>query len=282
MYRILSGMRFAICNETYQDTPFDEDCAHVAACGYDGIEIAPFTFDDDPSRITEQQATTLGKTAAAAGLAVVGLHWLLVKPPGLHITTPDDAVREHTIAFVEHLTRLCAAMGGNVLVFGSPKQRNLAEGQAYDDAMRRGVDSFRRICETAQPLGVTLALEPLGPAETNFMSSSAETVRIIEAVDHPACQLHLDVKERTTEAESIRQIIARCAKHMAHVQANDANMRGPGFGDVDFLPIAQALKAANYDGYVSVEVFDYKPDAQTIARKSIDYLKKTFAAAGAV
>jgi sugar phosphate isomerase/epimerase len=50
-------------------------------------------------------------------------------------------------------------------------------------------------------------------------------------------------------------------------------MRGPGFGDVDFKPILRTLKEVGYNGYVSVEVFDFKPDPETIARESLRYLK---------
>ena len=52
---------------------------------------------------------------------------------------------------------------------------------------------------------------------------------------------------------------------------------GPGFGDVDFKPIAAALHEVGYDGYVSVEVFDFTEGPEVIATKSLEYLKRTFA-----
>ena len=275
-------MKFAICNETYQDRPFEEVVAHAASCGYDGVEIAPFTLAPDPSRLGPQDATAVARAAAAAGIEIVGLHWLLAKPDGLHLTTPDADLRRRTVEFLLHLSRLCADMGGSIMVFGSPKQRNVPQGENYDDCFARAVDAFGEVCDAAGPLGVTLALEPLGPAETDFMVTTAETVRLMRAVDRPNCRLHLDVKAMATEDGPIEQIITDAAEHLAHFHANDANRRGPGFGEVDFVPIARSLRAARYDGYVSVEVFDYKPDPETIAERSLEYLKKTFAQAGAI
>lgn len=274
-------MKFAICNETYQGWELDRACAHAAATGYDGIEIAPFTLNEDPRLLTEADAEAAGRVARAEGLEVVGLHWLLVKPEGMHLTTEDDGVRAATRDFAQHLSRLCAAMGGKVMVWGSPVQRNVPEG-GHADGMKRAIEVLQGVCEVAGPLGVQIAMEPLGPAETNFLTTAAETIELIDRVNHDACQLHLDVKAMSSEEKSYGEIIEASRDYTIHFHANDPNKRGPGFGEVDFVPIAKALKSSGYGGYVSVEVFDYSPDPETIAVKSLEYLKKTFGEAGAL
>ena len=269
-------MKFAICNETYQNWSFEDICAHVATTGYDGIEIAPFTLRKDPRDLSVDDAAGYGRIAHGAGLEVVGLHWLLVSPEGMHLTTSREDVREQTAEFGSHLARICEAMGGNIMVWGSPKQRDIEPGLSHDEAMQNAAGVLSRICETAGPLGVTIALEPLGPQETNFLTTAAETIELIERVGHPACRLHLDVKAMSSEPSSIPEIISASALHLAHFHANDPNLRGPGFGDVDFAPIAEALHAVSYQDYVSVEVFDYSPDPETIATESLAYLKRHF------
>ena len=271
-------MKFSLCTETWQgpEWTYDLVCERIAAHGYDGVEIAPFTLKPNPADLTEAEAEEIGRLTRKHGLEVVGVHWLLVQPPGLHLTAAEPSVRQHTADYGCHLARLCAAMGGSVMVWGSPKQRHLEDGVSWDETAARAAEVLRRIAETAGPLGITLALEPLGRRETNFLNTAAETTKLLRLVDHPACRLHLDVKAMCDESTPIPDIIRASAADTVHFHANDPNLRGPGQGAVLYEPIAAALRATGYDRWISVEVFDYLPDADTIADLSLSYLHEVF------
>jgi len=268
-------MRFAICNETYQGWPFEQICEDVAAAGYDAIEIAPFTLRQPVMALTEADAKRAGRIAREAGLAVSGWHWLLAKTEGTSLTSPDAAVRQRTIDWAKRLAETCAAMGGHVMVWGSPKQRGSArENQSAADARRHAAEVLSGVCEVGQSVGVTIALEPLPRAETDFLNTASEARALIEQVASPACRLHLDVKAMCDEPTPIPTLIQDHSDLLAHFHANDPNLRGPGQGAVDFRPVAAALNAVGYAGDVSVEVFDYTPDGPTIARESLQYLRE--------
>ena len=269
-------MKFAFCNETYGNQEFGKTCDHIALCGYDGIEIAPFTLKDDPRDLTENEAQSFGTKARSAGLEVVGLHWLLVKPSWLHLTTTDPLLQKDTVAFGQHLARICSAMGGSVMVWGSPQQRNLEDGWNYSDALNRAADTLRKISEVAESLNVTIAMEPLARKETNFLNTAKQTIELLNLVDNPACRLHLDVKAMSDEETPIDKVIVSSAPYLEHFHANDPNLKGPGTGDVAYPPIVKALREARYEGFVSVEVFDYTPDPETIAKESIAFLREVF------
>ena len=268
-------MKFAICNELYGDWPFEKAFAHAANLGYQGVEIAPFTIHNDAFEISAQRRTEIRDCASEHGLEIIGLHWLLTKTESLHLTTADAAMRKRTAEYLAELARLCRDLGGSVMVFGSPPQRNVEAGVTNQQATDHAVEVFKLIAPVLDQCGVTLALEPLGPEETNFMQTAESAIAIMAAVDSPNVRLHLDVKAMSTESKSIPDIIRDSRESLVHFHANDPNRQGPGMGDVDFVPIFKTLKEIQYDGWVSVEVFDYQPGIDALAGESIDYMRAT-------
>ncbi len=269
-------MKFAICNEMFEGWSFQDVCAAARDAGYSGVEVAPFTLGKPVAEISPQERESIRKTADLAEIDIVGLHWCLAQTTGLHLTSPDAQVRDRTALYLNDLTNLCADIGGNIIVFGSPRQRNVPEGVSYRQAKQYAIEVFRKAATLLEKRNVTLCLEPLSPAETDFINTADEAEEIISDIGSPNIGLILDVKAMSSESEPIDQIIRRHRSRLRHFHANDANLRGPGFGNTDFTPIAAALASIKYDGWISVEVFDFSPDPLTIAVKSIQYLKSAF------
>jgi sugar phosphate isomerase/epimerase len=271
-------MRHAICNETFLDWPLERACETAAACGYTGLEIAPFTLASLATDITAAERERIRRVVAAAGLEVIGLHWLLAKTEGFHATTHDAGVRQRTARYLGDLARLSADLGGRLLVFGSPQQRSLQEGVSLAEAHDHFVEVLTAALPVLEETGCVVAVEPLSTKETDVITTADEACRLIDRIGSPHVRLHLDVKAMTSEAMPPADVIRSHAEHLAHFHANDANLQGPGFGEVDFTPIFQALREVGYDGWVSVEVFDYTPGPERLARESIDYMRRIAAA----
>lgn len=270
-------MKYAICNEMFENWPWERVCSFSREMGYHGVEVAPFTIAPHVGAISAEARSAMRRVAERMELEICGIHWLLanvVSEKTLYVTHPDAEVRLNTSAYFYQLTQLCADLGGRVMVIGSPKSRNLLPGVTREDAIRYAVEVFRPCLELAAQNRITLAIEPLGPKETDFLNTAEEGVELIERIGHPNFRLHLDVKAMSSEAKPIPQVIRESAAHLAHFHANDPNMLGPGMGEVDFVPIISALRDVEYDGYLSVEVFDFAPGAERIASESIRYLKK--------
>ncbi len=267
-------MKFAICQELFEDWDWERQCRFIAEVGYTGIEVAPFTLARRIDEVSPQRRRELRQQAEAHGLSIIGLHWLLAKTEGLHLTSADPAVRRATAAYLVELTHACADMGGELLVFGSPKQRDLAPGMTHEEGLDHAEEVFRAALPALAERNVRLCLEPLTPKETNFLNTCAQAQSLIDRIGHPNLALHQDVKAmRGAETQSIPDLIAAYAGRVGHFHANDTNLLGPGMGETDFVPIFAALQRAAYRGWVSVEVFDYSPGCERIARESFRAMK---------
>ncbi len=273
-------LRFSLCNEVLQPLPFEQQCRLAAQLGYDGLELAPFTLAGNPEDITDAQAAVFRRMAQDQGLAIDGLHWLLVAPAGLSIVSEDAAGRQRTVAFMRRLVELCALMGGRYLVHGSPKQRFIPAGSSREQALARATECFAQVASSAAKAGVVYCIEPLSSRETNLLNTVAEAVRIVDEVGSPGLKTMIDCSAAgQMEKASIPDLLAHWVPtgHVAHVQVNDPNRRGPGQGEMAFAPILDKLlqlqRAGQYKGVVAVEPFDYVPDGPGCAARAIGYLE---------
>ena len=273
-------MKFALCNEVLQPMEFAKQCEFAAKLGYDGLEVAPFTLAEDPMRITDAQARAYRRMAEDHGLAITGLHWLLVAPAGLSIVHDDAAIRDKTVAVMQRLTELCALMGGQYLVHGSPKQRSVPEGSTREQALSRATECFAKVAIAARDAGVVYCIEPLSPRETDLVNTVAEAALLVDSIASPGVKTMIDCSAAgQAEAQSVADLMTQWipSGHVAHVQVNDPNRRGPGQGDMKFAPILRAIAqlqaSGDYEGIVAVEPFDYVPDGPGCAARAIGYLK---------
>lgn len=269
-------MRFAICNEIFKDWPFERACRFAREAGYEAIELAPFTFARLITDLAPERRLEIRRTAESAGLAISGIHWVLAYTEDYHVNHPDPRVRDVTSAYLRAAVEFCADVGGQFLIFGSPKRRDILSGVTPDQAVQWTCSTMAAAIRCAEDRGVTICVEPLAPSETNFLNTAADAIALVETVGSPAFQIMLDVKAMCSESASIPEIIRASRGKFAYFHANDSNLKGPGFGTVDFVPIAAALREVHYAGTVSVEVFDFAEGPEVIALRSRAYLRQTF------
>ncbi len=268
----MANFKLAICNELFEGWPLAKVCGFACDLGYQGLEIAPFTLANHPQELTQLARSEVAKTVAGAGMEIVGLHWLLAKTSGLHLTCLDRKMRIATRDYMRALVELCSDLSGRILVLGSPQQRSFPKEMSQQEANQHAAEVLVELASDLISANVVLALEPLGPEETNFWNTAADTCQFIEELAVPNIQLHLDVKAMSTENLAFHEIIGNSGSHLVHFHANDPNRQGPGMGSVNYEHILPALSEVGYDGWLSVEVFDYSLGAEHIARASAEYL----------
>jgi len=271
--------RFATCNEVFENWKFHDACKAIRRAGYQGIEVAPFTLSDNPAALTADQRRQFRSIIQAEDLMFVGLHWLLVKPEGMHVTTDDAQLRARSWQYIRDLIDLCADLGdGGVMVFGSPKQRSATGGVSVEDATARFIDGIASVASQAAERGVTMLVEALPSAQSNVVTSLDEAARIVREISSPAVRTMFDTHNAVEEAEPHATLIDRHFDLIRHVHVNEMDGRHPGTGDYDFKPMFQALMARGYKGWVSLEAFDFSMGAEKIVQDTIAYLKSEAAA----
>jgi sugar phosphate isomerase/epimerase len=269
-------VRIALCNEVIAPMPFPRQCEYAAKLGYDGLEVAPYTLSDEPHRMGAAQIAAARSAAQDAGVAVTGLHWLLLKPAGLSISTKDEAVRTKTVDVMRAFIDQCAELGGRYLVHGSPHQRRIDPGETRQAAMARAQESFAAIVEHAARAGVVYCIEPLAADQTPLINTLEEAARLVEAIGSPFIKTMLDCSAAgRMESAPLPALVDRWLPRgmIAHVQVNDRNRRGPGQGEQRFAPLLAALVRHGYAGDVAVEPFDYVPDGPAAAARAIGYIR---------
>ena len=269
-------MRIALCNEVIAPMPFPAQCVYAAKLGYDGLEIAPYTLSDEPHRLGAAQIAAARSAAQDAGIAITGLHWLLLKPAGLSISTRDDAVRKRTIDVMLALIDQCAELGGRYLVHGSPHQRRVDPGETRAAALARAQESFAAVAGRAEKAGVVYCIEALSAEQTPLINTLEEAARIVQQINSPSIRSMLDCSAAgRMEKQPLAALVDRWLPQgvIAHVQLNDRNRQGPGQGQQKFAPLFAALRKHRYGGDVAVEPFDYVPDGPGAAARAIGYVR---------
>ncbi len=273
--------RHSICNEVFEKWPFADACKAIRQAGYAGIEIAPFTLAEDPVTITAAKRREYQRIMDAEGLQFVGLHWLMVSPKGLHVTTSDATLRQKSWRHIQNLIDLCADLGPHgVMVFGSPAQRATTGGTHRREATERFIDGLTSVAGHAAELGVTILVEALPKNQCDVVMSLDEAVSVVRQINYPAIQTMFDVHNAVNEVEPHAVLVDRYFEFIRHVHVNEMDGRHCGTGTYDFKPVLQVLQRRGFKGWVSLEAFDFTPGAETIANESLRYLEREIARLG--
>ncbi len=273
--------RYAICNELFDGWPLERVASFAASLGYKALELAPYTLCRHVAELSAEDRRRIREDIARGGLRVAGLHWLLAHTQGLHLNDPDPTVRQRTVDYMLAEIDLCADLGGDVLVFGSPAQRNPPADAPPAEAWAWTTGAMRHCGERATERGVTFCVEALPRPESRFITNVDQAAALVRAADHAGLQMMVDVKSMAADPRPIPDQIRAVASLIRHVHVNDSNRLGPGMGSVAIPPVLATLREIGFSGYVSVEAFDASVGIERIARESIANLRSAEQTKGA-
>jgi D-psicose/D-tagatose/L-ribulose 3-epimerase len=218
----------------------------VKSLGYDGVEMPIFELNEPLHRQWGQRLDTLGLERTA----------VTVRNAGDNPISPSATVRAAAVDAMKKTLDCCHAAGVRILC--GPTHSAIGEFTGKgpsEDEFKWGVDTMRQVAEHAAQAGVTIATEYLNRFENYFLTSVAQTVRFVQAVDHPSVRMMYDTFHANIEEKEIPAAIRAAAPWtvLVHISENDRSI--PGTGHVHWDETFDTLQATGYDGWMVVEAF---------------------------
>ncbi len=252
-------MRFGICRGL-------EDMEAAARAGFDYVEppvreIAPAVGEGDMEALVRRAADSPIKPEA----------FNCFIPGDLKVTGPDasiDALRE----YVESVLPRAAALGAEVIVFGSGGARGVPEGFPEEAAWRQIEAFLHAINPAAASSGIEIAVEPLRAGECNIINRVSEAHALAARLELSHVKALADLYHMGQESEPLDSIAAAgdCLRHVhiAHPVTRQCPLPDDGY---DYAPFFRELAGAGYDARVSFECGWDNFDEQ--APRSLEYIR---------
>ncbi len=248
----------------------------IKAAGFDSVELDFCEITD----MEEDAFQSFSEKAKASGLGFEVFSGLVSLKERFH--TPGFNL-DYWLERTRKGARRAKELGCYMIPFGAGKCRSIPEGADPIAARRRVAEIVRAFSEVLAQEGILLVIEPLGPANSNFLNTLPEVDEFLKEVDHPNCSSMCDLRHMHKTGEPLFNLsdyhaIVKHA-HIDYPRGFDRYFPAPS-DDYDYLPYFRALREANYQGLLTVEATCVKKDFFKEANTCISYLHELEQKAG--
>jgi D-psicose/D-tagatose/L-ribulose 3-epimerase len=218
----------------------------IKKAGYDGVELP--LFEGTPDHYAR-----LGERIAALGLEVTTVS---VLGAGHNSLSNDKAERTAALARAKWALDCTHALGATILA--GPMHSEIgyfSGGGATKEERKRGITFHRAGGDYAARKNIRFAVEALNRFECYFLNTMVQLADYLDEVDHPHVKAMYDTFHSNIEEKDPVKAIRDIKRHMIHVHISENDRGTPGKGHVPWDATYKALKAAKYDGWMTIEAF---------------------------
>lgn len=257
-------MRLAISNIAW-DVSEDEQVARLLKkYDIDAIDVAPSKYFSISDQTKGDDINKVKEYWAAQGIEITGMQSLLFGTSGLNLFGSSE-VQKTMLAHLNAVCRIGAGLGATRLVFGSPRNRDRS-GLTDDQTINTAIEFFQHLGDIAATHNVFICLEPNPPCyDSNFMTTSLETARVVKKICHPAIKMQLDIGALTINSEDISSVLVECAPLIGHVHASEPNLVPLGDMATDHQKIHSVLQKYIPNHIVSIEMRTTKDEPHLVS-----------------
>jgi D-psicose/D-tagatose/L-ribulose 3-epimerase len=218
------------------------------------VEIAPTKKWNDPPKASADEIAAYKGFWQAYGIEVVAFQSMLFTRPDLKIFESEEN-RQQTLTYLTDFIGLAGNMGVSVMVFGSPKNRQRGE-MSLEEATPIAKEFFNSLGDAAKQQNVSFCIEPNPPNYScDFITTASDGIKLVSEVNNRGFGLHLDIAGMTLAGDDVAKSIQDGAHLLRHFHISSPNLdQVEDLEQVHHREAADALRAINYDGYVSIEM----------------------------
>lgn len=267
-------MNLAFSNIAWPPEQDDVVAATLWAEGVTGLEIAPTTLRPDPTTLSSDECRTIRRRWEDRGLPIVAAQSLLFGRADLTLFD-GAATRAATLDYLKRIVAVCAQLGAESLVFGSPKNRRRGS-LSLVEAQPIAVEFFRALADAASDAGTCVVLEANPPEYgADYVTHAAEALELVRTVDRPGLRLHLDAACMMLAGDD-PATLGDCGPWLRHFHVSEPNLAAVGpAGVVDLGPFVAALARWNYNRWVSVEMRRPEPFSTAVLIEAVRHVRST-------
>ena len=266
--------KLAISNIAWSGRDFWEGISRIREVGCSLLELAPSSVWEEPVNCSNSEVLAFRKSLADQGITIQGLHALLFSRPDLQLFASRKS-RQECSDYLKRLIDLCNWLGGETLVFGSP--RNREPGQlSHQKAFEIAVEFFKELAEYSKQANTYICLECLPKEDKGFLASTHEGAAMVELVNNTSFCLHLDTGAIAGMGELHSNIIATYGEMARHFHVNDPNLTPPGSQGLDHALIGSYLNQSGYAYTVSIEIRNSYDKKRYSLKSIIDYVRSCY------
>jgi D-psicose/D-tagatose/L-ribulose 3-epimerase len=250
--------------------------------GFDSVEIPVFNVE---SRAPYER---IGKRLKGLGLGATAV---TVVSPETNPISPDPGVRKAAVAYLEKVLDCAGAFECEILCGPYHPAIGHFSGQGPTaDEFAHGVDTMRQVAEKAHKLRIRLAVEYLNRFENYFLTTAADTLHFVRAVNHPSLKMMYDTFHAHIEEKDQAQAFTECVSDTIHIHVSENDRGIPGTGQVHWASFWSAVRLSGYDAHLTIEAFgralpelaaatrvwrDLFPDALALCREGLDFTRRS-------
>lgn len=167
--------------------------------------------------------------------------------PGHHRVTGPEIDHAKVLEFCDVALERINALGGEVVVLGSGKARNVPEGFSHAKALEQFTEFCHDLAPLAQKHNVTVVIEPLNTREDNLINTVAQGSTVVDEVWHPNLQVLADFYHIFVDDEPLQNTV-NAGTRLQHTHLADTGRITAGMAaeEADFIGFFRALQGAGY------------------------------------